>query len=95
VIPDDCRDACKGLLREVTRRNIQTFRNTFVGHIWDKEKNRPLTEDEIEAAANTIVEGDEEAFVAWCNDVSANEFPNTVVSIVEHTRDRILEKYEL
>ena len=64
VIPDDCRSECKSLRKEIRRRKIKEFRNTFIGHIWDKKRGRPLTETEIEAAANGIVEGDQELVVA-------------------------------
>ena len=95
VIPDDCRSECKSLVKEVHRRKIKGFRNTFVGHIWDKKQGRPLTGAEIEAAADAIVDGDEDAFSTWCNNREHNEYPDTVVSIVEHTRDRLSEDYML
>jgi len=95
VIPDDCRSECKSLFKEVRRRKIKGFRNTFVGHIWDKKRGRPLTEIEIEAAVDAIVDGDQEAFSTWCNNHERNEYPDTVVSIVEHTRDRLREDFKL
>ena len=95
VIPDDCRAECKSLLKEVRRRKIKGFRNTFVGHIWDKKLERPLTGPEIEAAAEAIVEGDQDAFSAWCNNHERNEYPDTVVSIVERTRDRLRQDFDL
>ncbi len=95
VIPDDCRGHCKELRKEVGRRKIKQFRNRFVSHIWDKVKNRPLTDAELEAAVSFIVKDDPDTFSAWCNDPVGNAFPNTVISIVEHTRDRIREEFEL
>lgn len=95
VIPEDCRADCKSLLKEVRRRDIKRLRNTFVGHIWDKKLNRPFTGPEIEAAVETIVKGDQDAFFAWCNNPDGNVYPDTVVSIVEHTRDRIREEFDL
>lgn len=89
VIPDDCRPACKQLTSKVRRRRIDRFRDTVVGHIWDKKLNRALTSEEIEAASQAIVEGDPDGFVEWCNHPTSNLFPSTVISIVEHTRDRI------
>jgi hypothetical protein len=95
IVPADCRDACKQLVKEVARRKIKRFRNTFVGHIWSKKLRRPLTQDEIEAAVLTIVDGDPDAFVRWCSNHEANVYPTTVVSIVERTRDRIREVFGL
>ena len=95
VIPEDCRADCKRLLRDIERRDIKRFRNKFVGHIWDKDQGRPLTNAEIEVAVTAIVEGDEDAFATWCNDNKGNKYPATVVSIVERTRDRIREEFAL
>ncbi len=95
VIPADCRADCKSLLKEVDRRDIKRFRNTFVGHIWDTKHGRPLTNPEIEVAVTAIVEGDKDAFSTWCNDHKGNVYPVTVVSIVEHTRNRIREEFAL
>jgi hypothetical protein len=95
VIPDDCRSVCKSLCKEIRRRRIKEFRNTFVGHIWDKKRGRALTGMEIEAAADAIVEGDQDSFSAWCNNHERNQYPGTVVSIMEHTRERIREEFDL
>lgn len=95
IIPSDCKPACSQLRRQIERRGIRKFRNTFVGHVWDKDLDRPLTEQEVQAAADRITDGDEAAFAAWCNDHSRNHFPATVVAIVEHTRDRIREEFGL
>ena len=95
VVPADCRGACKQLVKEVARRKIRSFRNTFVGHIWSKKSRRPFTQDEIGAAVLETVEGDQEAFVRWCNNHEANVYPTTVVSIIERARDRIREEFGL
>jgi len=95
LIPEDCLPACKGLKREIDRRKIRGFRNKCVGHIWDNKVNRPLTEDELDSYINAIVDGDPFAFVQWLNNPNANEFPNTVISIVETTRDRIREAFAI
>ena len=41
---------------------------------------------------NSIVAGDEDAFLKWVNDPQGNRFPDTIVGIVEKTRDRIGEE---
>ncbi len=93
LIPEDCRPACKELRKEIDRRKIRGFRNKCVGHIWDKDVNRPLTEGELDSYINDIVGDDPLVFVEWLNNPRANEFPNTVVSIVETTRDRLREVF--
>lgn len=93
VIPEDCREPAKVLKKEIEQRGIRRFRNTFVGHIWDKKRARPLTADEVAEAADAIVKGDEDAFCRWCNDPDGNVYPNTVVSVIERTRDRLSQEY--
>lgn len=95
VIPDDCRAGCKLLLQEIRRRRVKDFRNKFVAHIWDKDRRRPLTSAELEELAQVAFDSDEKAFSLWCNNPDGNEFPATVLSVVEHTRDRIREDYKL
>lgn len=95
VIPEDCIADCKSLHKEIRRREILRFRNKVVGHIWDNDQGRPLTQQEIETAAEAIVRGDPKAFCKWCNNPGGNEYPDTVVSIVEHTRNRIVEEFNL
>ena len=50
VIPSEHRDACKGLLRQIQRKGVIDFRNTCVGHIWDKLLDRPLVHSENHGA---------------------------------------------
>lgn len=99
VIPDDCRAACKDLRREIDRRRIRGFRNTCVGHIWDKQSRRPLTENALERYIERIVGDDPEQFWRWVNEPGGaaedNQFPRTVVSIIEHTRNRLMEEFQL
>ncbi len=95
LIPEDCRPACKDLKKEIDRRKIRGFRNKCVGHIWDKKVKRPLTEGELDNYINAIVDNDPVAFVEWLNNPTANEFPNTVVSVVDTTRDRLREAFAI
>ncbi len=95
LIPEECRSACRGLRRDIDRRKIRGFRNKCVGHIWDNRTNRPLTETELDSYINAIVGDDPLAFVQWLNDPNANVFPNTVISIVETTRDRLRETFAI
>jgi len=95
VIPDDCRSECKSLLKEIRRRKVKEFRDKVVAHIWDKHRRRPLTEAEIEELAQSVMGNDVNAFSAWCNNPNDNEFPKTVLSIIERTRDRIREDFKI
>ncbi len=94
-ITSDCLDACKKLQKDLVSRGVVDFRNKRVGHIWDRDKQRPLTWKETEAYINSIVAGDEKAFLKWVNDPQGNRFPDTIIGIVEKTRDRIGEQNSL
>lgn len=95
VVPDDCKSIFKDLVKDIRRRKVKEFRDTFVGHVWDKRRNRPLTNSELEAAVLAIVDDDPDAFVSWCNDFSDNPSPDTVIGIVEHTREQIRYTHRL
>jgi hypothetical protein len=71
----------------VQRREVVKFRNKVVGHIWDRDKARPMTDEEINAAMAKIEGGNQEAFVSWCAEREAS-----VLKIVADTRDRIEEE---
>ncbi len=95
LIPEDCQSACRDLRKEINRRKIRGFRNKCVGHIWDKDVKRPLTEQELDNYINAIVDNNPDTFLEWLNNPRANEFPNTVVSIVGTTRHRLRETFAI
>ncbi len=88
-IPEDCKDACKELYRNIGDKGIVKFRNNRIGHIWDKKLDRPLTFNEVDEIINKIVSHDEGAFLLWVNNPKKNDFPKTVVSVIERTHDQI------
>jgi hypothetical protein len=91
-IPADCLAVCKNLQKELVGRGVVEFRNKRLGHIWDSDKNRPLTSQETDAYIDSIIAGDQAAFLKWVNNPHGNRFPATIVGIVEKTRDRIREE---
>jgi hypothetical protein len=93
LIPSDCHRACKHLYNEIIKRKIIKFRNQRVGHIWDKGENRPWTNEETNTFFDLIVSDDPRAFLKWINDPKNNTFPNTVVSIVVETRDKMKQVF--
>jgi hypothetical protein len=95
VIPLEHRQTCKDLLREINRRQAVQFRNKCVGHIWDKEQQRPLLHSEIMTRLARLTGGDIPEFLNWINNPTANEFPSSVVSIVETVRDALTSKYSI
>lgn len=95
VLPDDCRAACEKVSKELGARQILVLRNKYVAHIWDKDTGRPLTSQELGFYLDAMFNGNEKAFLGWIHDPSQNEFPKTVVSIAEHTRNRIAAEYNI
>ena len=95
VIPEAHRDTCKKLVKTIEAKGVVHFRNKVVGHIWDKEKNRPLLNSEIMGRLNHMTDSNIGAFLVWLNDPKANIYPSTVVSIVETVRDSIMKEYGL
>jgi hypothetical protein len=95
IIPEEIKDTCKELMKTLKDKNIPEFRNKFVGHIWDKDKKTPITEEEHDNYSKMIYGNNFESFLLWINNPNNNVFPKTVVSIVEHTRNKIAEKYNI
>jgi hypothetical protein len=95
IIPDEVQDACKGLMKLLKDKKVPDFRNTVVGHIWNKDKKAPITEEEHDNYSKKIYGGNFETFLLWINNSNSNIFPETVVSIVEHTKNKIAEKYKI
>jgi hypothetical protein len=95
VIPTEHCDVCKALVREIADRGVVEFRNKCVGHIWDKEQNRPLVHSEIMVKLDRMTKNNFGEFLKWINDPSGNIYPRTVVSIVETVRDSLARQYSL
>lgn len=94
IIPVDCKKEYKGIVRQINKKGIVEFRNKYVGHIRNRDTGRPLDVKELETYLTRIYGESEEIFISWIND-HKNVFPSTVVSIVEYTRDGIMEKYSV
>lgn len=95
LIPSDLHDECKKLMKELRSRKIEDFRDTCIGHIWNKKTKRPLYSSEIDVALKQITKGDINGFLKWVNDPNNNVFPSTIVSIVETVRDRIAREHNI
>ncbi len=91
VIPADCRTPCKNIMKIIKSKGIHEFRSKYVAHLIDKETGRPLNLDELAIYLDGIFGEDDAKFIRWVND-QKNDFPNTVVSVIEKTRDRIMEQ---
>jgi len=94
-IPDPERSSAKKLNADLDRRDLRTFRNEFLAHIWCKRHNRPLTDSEISDTAHKVADGDFSRFVNWIHDYHAPEEVETVVRIIERLRDSFFDVYNL
>lgn len=92
IIPDECRAPFKELKAKIGRLGVREFRNVFIGHIHDKS-GRPISDNQIEQHYQRVTSGDVQKFLDWINTPGGYPFPSTVLSIVETTRDKILEEY--
>jgi hypothetical protein len=54
-----------------------------------------LTSREIDERLERVIAGNREDFLRWINNPAANTFPNSVVAITEHVRDRLRLEYRL
>ena len=95
VVPSTHRKACKALVREINRKGVIDFRNKCVGHIWDTERQRPLIHSEIMTRLGRLTDGDMSGFLDWINHPKRNEFPSTVISVVETVRDALMSDYSI
>jgi hypothetical protein len=95
VVPEPRRQACKNILKEIRERRITDFRNHCVGHIWNKQQRRPLTHSEVRTSLEFMVREDFAAFLNWINTPGGNEYPKTVVSIIETVRDAICAEHNV
>jgi hypothetical protein len=93
ILPQDVLQACRDLRKEFDGRGVRDFRNTVVGHIWDKKLGRPLTASEIESRLATVIGDDLNSFRTWINNPVGNHFPDTVVAVCERARDRLGEQH--
>jgi hypothetical protein len=95
VIPPEYQDRCKALLGAIDQKGVVDFRHKYVGHIWDKDRKRPLMHSEILAHLDQMTDGDMSGFLAWVNNPGPDESPFDVVSIVETVRDALRSKHSI
>ncbi len=72
-IPSDIQEQAKKLRNEIDGKRIREFRNKMVGHIWDKDTQRPITRQDTEAMLQAIVgPGDIDGFMRGVNNPNDN-----------------------
>ena len=71
-------------------RKVTEFRNHCVGHIWDNQKQRPLTHSEVMSALGAIAVPNIAEFLDWLNNPKSTKYPASVVPVVEAMRDALV-----
>lgn len=94
-LPKSCQKECKKLYNNISNRKILGFRNSVVGHIWDKRKKKPLFKKDTNEYYSKIIDGSGVQFLLWINDPENNVYPNTVVSIILYTRDCLIKAHSI
>ena len=93
-IPNTVKDIAKDLGKYIKDRGIVSFRNTVVGHVWDSEQKRALTNDEVEQRIQALMPaGGFAAFMVWAGSESVT--PNKPIFVIESVRDAIRDTYNL
>ena len=95
IIPKDALNNCKDLVNILQKKQIIEFRNKVVGHIWNNDRNAPITDREHDILLQHIYGGDFNSFLLWINDQKDNVFPKTVISIIENVKKKIAESYKI
>ena len=95
IIPESQAGQFKKLYKDIQARRIRSFRNSYVGHIWDKERKRPLNSREIDSALAAIFSNAPSDFFSWINEPRTNNIGQTVAGIVERTRDELQKLYAI
>ena len=62
-------------------------------YIWDKKLSRPLMQSEIMSKLKDITGEKADDFLKWISDPPNNQYPETVVSVVEEIRDSLVKEY--
>ncbi len=95
LIPEELKTETKLLLKRIEAREIEEFRNSHIGHIWNKTENRPLYNSEIDKLLRRITLGHAGNFMMWIHNSEDNSYPKTVVSIIMKLRDLIGQNYSI
>jgi len=93
TIPAAVADRAKDLRKEIQRRGIVDFRNNVVGHVWDDERHRALTNAEVEQRIIAFVGGGVADFLAWAGDPSLDDDLRRPVFVIEQVRDAFKSSY--
>lgn len=93
LIPNELKDEAKQVIRKIEAGDVLAFRHKCVGHIWDKDTNRPLVNSEIIDRLNKIMNNDARAFLKWLNNTDSVAFSKSVAGMCEAMRDKIADAY--
>ena len=93
ILPRQDGVELKAVRSELGARGLLDLRNKVIGHIWDKERNRPLTDSEVDTQLAKITKGNPDEFIAWINGDTPETEPKCVVNLIERTRNLLIAQH--
>ena len=91
----ELHSTCKTTTKLIRIREVEKFRDRCVGHVLDKDTNRPLFPSEVNNGLNKIIGKDINAFLNWVHNTSGDKYPESITSIVEECRDYLANKFSI
>jgi hypothetical protein len=95
VIPSGVRDIAKRLSKGHSSPWYSGLRNKVVGHVWDEERHRALTNAEVEERLNAFIGSGVKEFLKWAADPDATTDIDRPLVVIEAVRDAIRSTYDL
>jgi hypothetical protein len=95
ILPVQERAAWRSVRKELEKREVVKFRNSVIGYIWDREKDRPLFDSEVDAYIARIAKNDPVDFVEWIIGQTPHTKAQSIVSLLERTRNQLRDTHRI
>jgi hypothetical protein len=89
LIPERTAANTKTVYNNLKRRGVRDFRSKVVGHIWDEDVGKPLSEDDTQEWLARVIGPDEAAFNRWIYNPGATDRRSDLVGLSEEIRDAL------
>ena len=89
LIPERTAANAKTVYKNLRRRGVRDFRNKVVGHIWDKDVGKPLSQEDTQEWLARVIGPDEAAFNRWIYNPGATDRTSHLVGLTEEIRDAL------
>ena len=93
VIPRPNAEVARALRKDLDKRGVKNFRDTYAAHIHDKRTGRPLTVEDLERAIESLANGTSvENFLDWVHEPNSVR-RDTVVAVLEALRSGLQQEW--